>query len=58
VDVAKSLAPNPTKTFPADNPVERLDYVFVTPTIQLVKYQVLETLASDHRPLFVCLETG
>ena len=58
VDAVKLKSPQPPKTFPADNPVERLDYVFVTPKIQVVGFQVLDTLASDHRPLLVEVELG
>ncbi len=40
-------------TFPSDTPVERIDYVLVSPNIHISRYDVLESLASDHRPVVV-----
>ena len=47
------------KTFPADRPASRLDYVLFRPTTawRVVEQQVVdEPVASDHRPLLVVLE--
>lgn len=40
-------------TFPSRWPRRRLDYVFVSPTVTLVRAAVLRSDASDHRPLVV-----
>jgi endonuclease/exonuclease/phosphatase family metal-dependent hydrolase len=40
-------------TFPASNPVRRIDYLFLTGTLRCTSAQVLDTQASDHRPLLV-----
>ena len=37
-------------TFPSDNPVEKIDYIFVSKDIELVDAQIPEVVASDHRP--------
>ncbi len=36
-------------TFPSDNPVEKIDYIFVSEDIELVDAQIPEIIASDHR---------
>ncbi|MCX4549425.1 endonuclease/exonuclease/phosphatase family protein [Streptomyces sp. NBC_01387] len=38
-------------TFPAQNPVQRIDYVAVSPGVGVRGAQVADTLASDHRPI-------
>ena len=38
-------------TSPADSPVETIDYVFVSPDIEVVSSEVLPSLASDHLPV-------
>jgi endonuclease/exonuclease/phosphatase family metal-dependent hydrolase len=40
-------------TYPADTPVKRIDYLFLTGTATCNRAEVLETTASDHRPLLV-----
>jgi endonuclease/exonuclease/phosphatase family metal-dependent hydrolase len=40
-------------TFPAAKPVRRIDYLFLTGTLRCTNAQVLDTQASDHRPLLV-----
>lgn len=42
-------------TYPADTPVRRIDYIFVR-GLRCTAAEVPETMASDHRPLFVTLE--
>jgi endonuclease/exonuclease/phosphatase family metal-dependent hydrolase len=49
----------PLPTFPADQPVRQIDYIFVLPARRwrVVDAQVIaEPLASDHRPILVVLE--
>ena len=45
-------------TFPANQPVKRIDYIFtrVTDRIRVKKAWVIDSLASDHRPLMAELE--
>ncbi len=40
-------------TYPADKPVKRIDYLFLTATLHCTDARVVETQASDHRPLLV-----
>ncbi len=40
-------------TFPASQPIKRIDYLFLTGTLRCTSAQVLDTQASDHRPLLV-----
>ena len=40
-------------TYPADKPTRRMDYVLVTPDIQVAAARTLPTTASDHRPFIV-----
>jgi endonuclease/exonuclease/phosphatase family metal-dependent hydrolase len=48
----RELAAVPTGfTFPSDVPVKRIDYVAVSPDIQVLSSTALETGASDHRPV-------
>lgn len=61
------LSPN-EPSFPADNPTERLDYIMIADPTQTIpatspvwsravmKQGVIETNASDHRPVFVDLD--
>lgn len=41
----------PGYTLPAEAPNSRIDYILVTPDIQVQDARVLDTLASDHRPV-------
>jgi len=40
-------------TYPADAPTKRIDYLYLTGTTTCTSASVLETTASDHRPLLV-----
>jgi endonuclease/exonuclease/phosphatase family metal-dependent hydrolase len=40
-------------TYPADVPIKRIDYVYLTGSATCTHAEVLETTASDHRPLLV-----
>lgn len=40
-------------TYPANNPVKRIDYLFLTATLHCTEARVIDTQASDHRPVFV-----
>ncbi len=37
-------------SFPSDNPDRKIDYIFVTPDIEVVCADIPEIVASDHRP--------
>jgi endonuclease/exonuclease/phosphatase family metal-dependent hydrolase len=43
-------------TFPADKPEARIDYIFCNAPVRVVDARVIETLASDHRPLVVRIQ--
>jgi endonuclease/exonuclease/phosphatase family metal-dependent hydrolase len=38
-------------TWPSLDPVERIDYIFVSPEIDVASHRVVESLASDHLPV-------
>ncbi len=40
-------------TYPAGTPAKRIDYLFLTATLRCTEARVIETRASDHRPLLV-----
>ncbi len=42
-------------TYPASKPIKRIDYVFVTGALRCTSAEVIDTQASDHRPLLVHL---
>jgi len=41
------------KTYPASNPNSRLDYIFISPDVQVSDYQVVDTGLSDHRAVII-----
>ncbi len=42
-------------TYPADKPVKRIDYLFLTGSLRCTSARVIETTISDHRPLLVTI---
>lgn len=44
-------SPNPGLTYPADVPTKRIDYVTTSPGVRVRDARVVDTLASDHRPV-------
>jgi endonuclease/exonuclease/phosphatase family metal-dependent hydrolase len=42
-------------TYPADAPVKRIDYLFLTGSLRCTSARVIDTRISDHRPLLVTL---
>ncbi len=44
---------NEELTYPADKPVKRIDYLFLTGASRCGAARVLETTASDHRPVLI-----
>jgi endonuclease/exonuclease/phosphatase family metal-dependent hydrolase len=42
-------------TYPADTPVKRIDYLFLAAGLRCTKAEVIDTRASDHRPLLVTI---
>jgi endonuclease/exonuclease/phosphatase family metal-dependent hydrolase len=40
-------------TYPADNPVKRIDYLWLSAELQCTSAEVVDTRVSDHRPLLV-----
>ncbi|CAM3925334.1 endonuclease/exonuclease/phosphatase family protein [Alicyclobacillus pomorum] len=53
-DATVSCKPS-CNTYPADKPTRRMDYILVTPDIQVVAARTLPTTASDHRPFILQL---
>ncbi|MGQ9668504.1 MAG: endonuclease/exonuclease/phosphatase family protein, partial [Anaerolineae bacterium] len=43
----------PGYTFPAERPAERIDYIFLSPELTPLEAWVMESTASDHRPVVV-----
>jgi len=43
-------------TYPADTPVKRIDYLFLSGDLHCSKAEVIDTQVSDHRPLVVTLK--
>ena len=43
-------------TYPADKPVKRIDYLFLSGNLHCSKAEVVDTQISDHRPLLVSLK--
>lgn len=44
-------------TYPADTPVKRIDYLFLTGNARCTEARVIDTQASDHRPLVFAVAT-
>ena len=42
-------------TYPADRPIKRIDYLFVTAGVRCSRAEVIDSRVSDHRPLLVTL---
>ncbi|MFW9985624.1 MAG: endonuclease/exonuclease/phosphatase family protein [Candidatus Odinarchaeota archaeon] len=51
-----ALAQTGNLTWPSTGPYERIDYIFVTPTITVLSYVVPSSLASDHLPVVAQLQ--
>jgi endonuclease/exonuclease/phosphatase family metal-dependent hydrolase len=51
VDLGASLGEEPGYTSPAEAPVQRIDYIFLSPDLAPETFRLLETTASDHLPL-------
>lgn len=48
-DTANGFCQN-KPSFPSDNPRIKIDYIFVSPDIEVVSADIAEIVASDHRP--------
>ncbi|MBQ9717858.1 MAG: hypothetical protein IJV76_07675, partial [Clostridia bacterium] len=44
------LFPEPLLSFPSDAPVGKIDYIFVSPDVEVVTADIPAIVASDHRP--------
>lgn len=47
---ASSLFKEEKMSFPSDNPTRKIDYIFVSPDLELVDADIPAVVASDHRP--------
>ena len=43
------MADGDSFTFPSDNPVQKIDYIFVSQDIEVISAKVSDSVASDHR---------
>ncbi|HLR03567.1 MAG TPA: endonuclease/exonuclease/phosphatase family protein [Virgibacillus sp.] len=50
-DAWEATNDGPGYTFPADDPIKRIDDIFLTPGVQIDSAEVIDTLASDHLPV-------
>lgn len=50
-DVFANVGEGQEKTYPAIAPNERIDYIFISPEIQADRAWVVDSTASDHRPV-------
>lgn len=48
-------SPDGPLTYPAEEPEERIDYIFVTPDLSVIEAETRESLASDHFPVWASL---
>ena len=55
-DAWGSCGKGPELTFPASAPVKRIDYLYLSGDASCSEARVLETTASDHRPLLVTVD--
>lgn len=55
IDAWRVRGDGPGATFPADTPTRRIDWIMVSPGIDVEDISVESTLASDHRPVVVDL---
>ena len=51
IDAVAALSDEPVYTSPADAPVQRIDYIFLSPDLVPESFEVYQTTASDHFPL-------
>jgi endonuclease/exonuclease/phosphatase family metal-dependent hydrolase len=54
-DAWRSCGTGEGLTYPGDAPIKRIDYLFLAPKLACDSAAVLETRASDHRPVLVVL---
>ena len=54
-DTGKLLDPS-VKSFPADNPTIKIDYIFASEEIRMLSAEIPESLVSDHRPYIADIE--
>src|SRR5699024_3745911 len=50
-DAWASIHDSPGYTFRADDPVTTIDYILLSPDIEIQSSQVIDSLASDHFPV-------
>lgn len=50
MDDAAMLFPHELNTFPSDHPEKKIDYIFVSHDLQVLRADILPIVASDHRP--------
>ncbi|HEV2130502.1 MAG TPA: endonuclease/exonuclease/phosphatase family protein [Longimicrobiaceae bacterium] len=54
-DAWATCGAGPGFTFPADEPVKRIDYLFIPPSVRCDSAAVIDSHASDHRPVLFIL---
>lgn len=43
-------------TYPSDNPIKKLDYIYVSKNIKIHSFNVLNDIISDHRPIMAKID--
>jgi endonuclease/exonuclease/phosphatase family metal-dependent hydrolase len=50
------LFSEPLLSFPSDNPIVKIDYIFTTHDIKVLSADIPKIVASDHRPYLATIE--
>lgn len=56
VESALAMGYQPAYTYPSDQPDRQIDYIWLTPLLAGLDFEVLQTTASDHLPLVMQVE--
>jgi endonuclease/exonuclease/phosphatase family metal-dependent hydrolase len=57
-DVAALLAGGPAYSNPADEPYQRIDYIWLSPDLEAESFAIPQSTASDHLPLLAVVRFG
>lgn len=58
IDSWSEAGSGPEGTFPSGQPDRRIDWVFHTPDLKATNAEIIDSQASDHRPLLAVIEAG
>ena len=51
VDVGSAIGTPPLLTYPANDPIKQIDYIWASPDLVYSDFQIQQTTASDHLPI-------